>query len=97
MSESKLGRYKKVQLDAPDTETTHDFERYIFAKVAELASEQDLSEEMVAQVQRSLLAGADGTFLWVVFVANKLQGRSWSKIDEVLRQIPKGLGGIYQY
>ncbi|KAI6084967.1 hypothetical protein F4821DRAFT_241966 [Hypoxylon rubiginosum] len=94
--ESKLGRYQQIQLDASDTETTHDVDRYIFAKVAELASEQDLSEEMIAQVQQSLLAGADGTFLWVAFVANELQGRSWSKIDEVLRQIPKGLGGIYQ-
>ncbi|KAF1737862.1 Vegetative incompatibility protein HET-E-1 [Beauveria bassiana] len=93
---NKLGRYQQIELDASDTETTHDVERYIFAKVAELASEQDLSEEMVAQVQRSLLAGADGTFLWVAFVINELQGRSWSKIDEVLRQIPKGLGGIYQ-
>jgi nucleoside phosphorylase len=94
--ESKLGRYPQIQLDASNTETTHDVERYIFAKVAELASEQDLSEEMVVQIKQSLLAGADGTFLWVAFVANELQGRSWSKIDEVLRQIPKGLGGIYQ-
>ncbi|KAE8335233.1 hypothetical protein BDV24DRAFT_171499 [Aspergillus arachidicola] len=94
--ESKLARYPRIQLDASDTETTHDVERYIFAKVAELASEQDLSDEMVAQIQQSLLAGADGTFLWVAFVVNELQGRSWSKIGEVLRQIPKGLGGIYQ-
>lgn len=96
MLESKLGRHQQIQLDAPDTETTHDVERYIFAKVAELASEQNLSKEMLAQIQQSLLAGADGTFLWVAFVANELQGWSWSKIDEVLRQIPKGLGRIYQ-
>ncbi|KAI9778406.1 MAG: hypothetical protein M1816_004104 [Peltula sp. TS41687] len=94
--ESKLGQYQQIQLDASDTEISHDVERYIFAKVAELASEQNLSEEMVAQVQQTLLAGADGTFLWVGFVANELQGRSWSKIDEVLRHVPKGLGGIYQ-
>ncbi|KAL9105844.1 MAG: hypothetical protein Q9227_009052 [Pyrenula ochraceoflavens] len=94
--ESKLRQYQQIQLDASDTEISHDVERYIFAKVAELASEQNLSEEMVAQVQQTLLAGADGTFLWVGFVANELQGRSWSKIDEVLRHVPKGLGGIYQ-
>ena len=94
--ESKLAQYQQIQLDASDTEISHDVERYIFAKVAELASEQNLSEEMVAQVQQTLLAGADGTFLWVGFVANELQGRSWSKIDEVLRHVPKGLGGIYQ-
>ncbi|KFY29079.1 hypothetical protein V493_02564 [Pseudogymnoascus sp. VKM F-4281 (FW-2241)] len=94
--ESKLGQYQQIQLDASDTEISHDVERYIFAKVAELASEQNLSEEMVAQVQQTLRAGADGTFLWVGFVANELQGRSWSKIDEVLRHVPKSLGGIYQ-
>jgi nucleoside phosphorylase len=94
--ESKLGQYPQIQLDDSDTEISHDVERYIVAKVAELASEQNLSEDMVAQVQQTLLAGADGTFLWVGFVANELQGRSWSRIDEVLRHVPKGLGGIYQ-
>ncbi|KAE8133631.1 hypothetical protein BDV38DRAFT_296018 [Aspergillus pseudotamarii] len=94
--ETKLGRYQQIQLDTSDTEISHDVERYISAKVAELASEQNLSEEMVTQVQRTLLAGADGTFLWVGFVAKELQGRSWSKIDEVLHHVPKGLGGIYQ-
>ncbi|KAI9042818.1 uncharacterized protein KD926_004883 [Aspergillus affinis] len=94
--ESKFGQYHQIQLDTSDTEISHDVERYIFAKVAELASEQNLSEEMVAQVQQTLLAGADGTFLWVGFVANELQGRSWSKINEVLHHVPKGLGGIYQ-
>ncbi|PVH92326.1 hypothetical protein DM02DRAFT_605485 [Periconia macrospinosa] len=94
--ESKLGQYQQIQLDTSDTEISHDVERYIFAKVAELASEQNLPQEMVAQVRQTLLAGADGTFLWVGFVANELQGRSWSKIDEVLRNVPKGLGGIYQ-
>ncbi|KAL4874981.1 hypothetical protein BJY04DRAFT_172372 [Aspergillus karnatakaensis] len=94
--ESKLGQYKHIQLDTSDTEISHDVKRYIFAKVAELASEQYLSNEMVAQVQQTLLAGADGTFLWVGFVVNELQGRSWNKIDQVLRHVPKGLGGIYQ-
>ncbi|PVH81398.1 hypothetical protein DL98DRAFT_559917 [Cadophora sp. DSE1049] len=89
-------RLKLIILSRPQPTISHDVERYIFAKVAELASEQNLSDEMVAQVQQTLLAGADGTFLWVGFVANELQGRSWSKIDELLRHVPKGLGGIYQ-
>jgi ankyrin repeat domain-containing protein 50 len=96
MLESKLGQYQQIKLDDSDTEISHDVERYIFAKVAELASEQNLSEEMVAQVQQALLAGADGTFLWVGFVANELQGRSWDKINEILHRVPKGLGGVYQ-
>ncbi|KAL4964643.1 uncharacterized protein BDV14DRAFT_73975 [Aspergillus stella-maris] len=94
--ESKLGHYKQIQLDTFNMEISHDVKRYIFAKVAELASEQNLSNEMIAQVQQALLAGADGTFLWVGFVVNELQGRSWSRIDEVLCHVPKGLGGVYR-
>ncbi|KAH6608120.1 hypothetical protein Trco_004433 [Trichoderma cornu-damae] len=94
--ERALGQYEQIKLDASGTEISRDIERYIFAKVAELASEQNLSEEMVARVQQALLAGADGTFLWVGFVANELQGRSWGKINEILRRVPKGLGGVYQ-
>ncbi|EFQ99445.1 hypothetical protein MGYG_08979 [Nannizzia gypsea CBS 118893] len=95
--ESKLGEFQQIQLNISDTEISHDVERYIFAKVAELASEQNLSKEMIAQVQQALLAGADGTFLWVGFVVNELQDSgSWDEIDEVLCHIPKGLIGIYQ-
>ncbi|PHH62136.1 hypothetical protein CDD82_2044 [Ophiocordyceps australis] len=51
---------------------------------------------MVAQAREALLAGADGTFLWVGFVANELQGRNWNQINEILHCVPKGLGGVYQ-
>lgn len=94
--EKTLGQYEQIKLDTSGTEISRDIERYIFAKVAELTSDQNLSEGMAAQVQQALLAGADGTFLWVGFVANELQGRSWDKIKEILRRVPKGLGGIYQ-
>lgn len=94
--ESRLGQYQQIKLDDSDTEISHDVERYITAKVTELASEQNLSKEMVAQVHQALLAGADGTFLWVGFVANELQGRSWDKINEIIHRVPKGLGGVYQ-
>ncbi|KAI0203575.1 ankyrin repeat protein [Astrocystis sublimbata] len=94
--ESRLGQYQQIRLDNSETEVSHDVQRYIFAKVAELASEQNLSEEKVAHVRQTLLAGANGTFLWVGFVANELQGRNWDQINEILRRVPKGLGGVYQ-
>lgn len=94
--ETRLGHHQQIRLDDSNTEISCDVERYIFAKVTELASEQNLSEEMVAQVQQALLAGADGTFLWVGFVANELLGRSWGKIDQVIHRVPKGLSGVYQ-
>ncbi|KAJ5710457.1 natch and ankyrin domain protein [Penicillium malachiteum] len=94
--ESTLGQYQHIELDESNSHTSLDVKRYILAKVTELASEQNLSKEMIAQVQQALLAGADGTFLWVGFVANELEGRSWDQIKEILHRTPKGLGGVYQ-
>ncbi|PYH78223.1 natch and ankyrin domain protein [Aspergillus uvarum CBS 121591] len=96
ISESRLGQYLHIKLDDSNAEIADDVKRYISAKVTELASEQNLSDGMVAQVRQALLAGADGTFLWVGFVANELQGRSWDRINEIIHQIPKGLAGVYQ-
>ncbi|KAL7914164.1 natch and ankyrin domain protein [Trichoderma velutinum] len=94
--ERTLGQYEQIKLDASGTEVSRDIETYIFAKVAELAYEQSLSKEKVTKIQQALLAGADGTFLWVGFVANELQGRSWDQMNEILHRVPKGLGGVYQ-
>ncbi|KAH8717928.1 Vegetative incompatibility protein HET-E-1 [Beauveria bassiana] len=94
--ESKLGHYRRIKLDDADVEIAQDVEKYIFAKVAELASEQSLSEDMLLQVRQKLMAGAEGTFLWVGFVADELKGKSWHKIVQILQRLPKGLGGIYQ-
>ncbi|OBT76494.1 hypothetical protein VF21_03943 [Pseudogymnoascus sp. 05NY08] len=94
--ESKLGRSHRIKLDESDMEVGKDVEKYISAKVAELASEQTLSEDMLLHVWQALMAGAEGTFLWVGFVADELKGRSWHKIKDILRGVPKGLGGIYQ-
>ncbi|PGH35704.1 hypothetical protein GX50_01417 [[Emmonsia] crescens] len=94
--ESKLRRFRRIKLDDSDMEVGKDVERYISAKVAELASEQILSEDKLLQVRQALMASAEGTFLWVGFVADELQGSDWPKITEILRVVPKGLCGIYQ-
>jgi ankyrin repeat domain-containing protein 50 len=94
--ERRLGQYGQIKLDEVDTEISQDVEKYISAKVSELAVEQELSEAMVTQVQQTLLAGADGTFLWVGFVANELQGKKWEEINQLLRRLPRGLRGVYQ-
>lgn len=93
---NRLGQYQRIKLDESEKEVSNDVKRYIFAKVEELADEQQLSEDMILQVREALLAGAEGTFLWVGFVANELKGRSWSKINDILSSIPKTLGGVYQ-
>lgn len=94
--ESKLGQFPRVKLDESDMEVAKDVERYIACKVSELALDQTLSEGQLSQVRQALMDGADGTFLWVGFVADELKGRSWQKIQDILHRMPKGLGGVYQ-
>ncbi|OJD15801.1 hypothetical protein AJ78_03981 [Emergomyces pasteurianus Ep9510] len=94
--ESKLHRFPRIKLDDSDLEVRQDVEKYISAKVAELAAENILSEDRLLQIHQTLMASAEGTFLWVGFVADELKGRSWLKINDILRGIPKGLGGIYR-
>ncbi|KAF5613568.1 ankyrin repeat [Fusarium subglutinans] len=94
--ESKLGQFSRVRLDESDMEVAKDVERYIASKVSELALDQTLTEDQLSQVRQALVDGADGTFLWVGFVADELQGRSWQKIQDILHRMPKGLGGVYQ-
>ncbi|KGQ02036.1 hypothetical protein PAAG_11212 [Paracoccidioides lutzii Pb01] len=94
--ESKLRRFRRIKLEDSDMEVRKDVEKYISAKVAELASEQILSEDRLLQVRQALMASAEGTFLWVGFVADELKGRSWLKINDILRGVPNGLGGIYR-
>lgn len=94
--EDKLGQYPSIRLDTSDGTTSHDVQKYVYSKVADLSKEQTLSEEMVTKLQQALLAGAEGTFLWVSFVANELEGQSLDNINEILNRLPKGLSGIYQ-
>lgn len=94
--ETKLHRYPRIALEDSKAEVGQDVEKYIFAKVAELASEQNLSEDQLLQIRQTMVASAEGTFLWVGFVADELKGRSWRKINDILHGVPKGLGGIYR-
>ena len=94
--ETKLHRFPRIALEDSNAEVGQDVEKYIFAKVAELASEQNLSEDKLLQIRQTMMKSADGTFLWVGFVADELKGRSWRKINDILHGVPKSLGGIYR-
>ncbi|OAT14139.1 ankyrin repeat-containing protein, variant 2 [Blastomyces gilchristii SLH14081] len=93
---SKLHRFPRIKLDDSDVEIQKDVEKYISAKVAELAAENILSEDRLRQVSQTLMASAEGTFLWVGFVADELKGKNWLQINHILRGVPKDLVGVYQ-
>lgn len=94
--QSVLRPSRQIILDESGLEIGKDVERYISAKISELATEQILSVDQLEQVRQFLMAHADGTFLWVGFVANELKGRSWLKANDILRSIPNGLVGVYR-
>ncbi|KLJ06560.1 hypothetical protein EMPG_10037 [Blastomyces silverae] len=94
--ESKLHRFPRIKLDDSDVEIQKDVEKYISAKIAELAAENILSEDKLLQVRQTLMASAEGTFLWVGFVADELKGKNWLQINDILHRLPKDLGGVYQ-
>ncbi|KAI1199268.1 ankyrin repeat protein [Nemania serpens] len=94
--EDELRSFRRIKLDDSDTEVGKDVEKYISAKVAELASEKILSAARLEQIRQVLMSHADGTFLWVGFVANELKGRSWQKANDILHSVPKGLAGLYR-
>lgn len=98
--ERQLYRFPRINLDT-DSEfnVKSDVEIYISAKVDELAMEPErirLTDTALERVSRALKASANGTFLWVGFVADELKGHPEEKVEEILQNVPKDLYGIYK-
>ncbi|KAI9761527.1 MAG: hypothetical protein M1840_001790 [Geoglossum simile] len=95
--ESQLCGFDRIRLD-PDfnDKVNNDIGIYISSKVRELAEEGRLSRKALERVGQSLKNGAEGTFLWVGFVADQLKGKTESEVYEILKDLPFGLDGIYK-
>jgi hypothetical protein len=82
-----------------DKDVHSDIQKFIVAKVDELASQSphtQLSRATLERVRRRLEAGAKGTFLWVALVVNDLKDRPEECVEQVLQSVPEGLHGLYQ-
>ncbi|KAH8789965.1 hypothetical protein F5882DRAFT_266609, partial [Hyaloscypha sp. PMI_1271] len=73
-----------------------DLENFISETVGKLARSKGYHEDLKNTVYRGLVEGADGTFLWVSYVAEELKKTEPSKTEATLRRQPKGLTGIYE-
>ncbi|KAI9770336.1 MAG: hypothetical protein M1840_003495, partial [Geoglossum simile] len=95
--ESQLCEFDRIRLD-PDfnDEVNHDIGIYISSKVHELTTEGRLAPKALERVKQSLTKDAKGTFLWVGFVADQLKGKTESEVEEILKDLPPGLDGIYE-
>ncbi|KAH8702685.1 hypothetical protein GQ44DRAFT_597186, partial [Phaeosphaeriaceae sp. PMI808] len=87
----------RVKLDPDYNEkVVSDIERFIFTRVDELARLEGFNDEFRVTVQTTLLARAEGTFLWVGFAMHELsQKLTCSQVLKSLNDLPGGLPKIY--
>jgi ankyrin repeat protein len=87
----------RIRLDPDnDEKVVRDIELFVCARVAELSVIKGFGGELSASVQETLLARAEGTFLWVGFAMHELsQKQTPSEILEALEELPSGLPAIY--
>ncbi|KAH8714814.1 hypothetical protein GQ44DRAFT_582173, partial [Phaeosphaeriaceae sp. PMI808] len=87
----------RVKLDPDNNEkVASDIERFIAARVGELSRIEGFDDKFRTTVQTTLLARAEGTFLWVGFAMHELsQKETCSEVLEALDALPSGLPAIY--
>ena len=56
--ETELHRFSRIALEDSNAEVGQDVKKYIFVKVAELAFEQNLSENKLLQIRQIMVASA---------------------------------------
>lgn len=92
-----LKTFQEVKLGPDNNEhTDSDIQRFVSQKVQELGLAISGFNEIKEQVHKVLLERAEGTFLWVGFVADELLRKTTcTQILDALNEMPKGLPSIY--
>ncbi|KAH0542300.1 hypothetical protein FGG08_003327 [Glutinoglossum americanum] len=93
----ELSGFLQMKLDpGSDSGVISDIQRFVSVKVDELSMLiTGFNDKLRMHVENALLEGAQGTFLWVGFVADELRGKKCAEIIDTLNSLPKGLPGIY--
>jgi ankyrin repeat protein len=87
-----LSAFSRITLDDLD----HDIELYIAEKVDHLTRLKNIQCSPLQQrIESALRKGAEGTFLWVSYVAQDLEQKTLDEIETALNQLPRGLYAIY--
>jgi ankyrin repeat protein len=75
----------------------NDIKQFITLKLSGNGFHLKKNLKLLAEVERSLLSGADGMFLWVDLVVNSLKGQRTAKdIRATLRELPGDLDTVYE-
>ncbi|KAG5657042.1 hypothetical protein KAF25_011211 [Fusarium avenaceum] len=87
-----LSAFSRISLDDLD----HDIQLYIAEKVDHLTRLKNIQGSPLQQrIESALREGAEGTFLWVSYVAQDLEQKTIDEIEAALTQLPRGLYAIY--
>lgn len=74
----------------------HDIQLYIAEKVDHLSRVKNIQgSPLQHRIESALREGAEGTFLWVSYVAQDLEQKTLDEIETALDQLPRGLYAIY--
>jgi hypothetical protein len=75
----------------------NDIKQFITMKLSGKGFHLMNTPKLLAEVERSLLSGADGMFLWVYLVVNALKGqRTVRDIRTTMRELPRDLDAVYE-
>lgn len=93
----ELSAFDRLDLDSEglQNELSSDVEKYVYFKSQELLNRKCYSDDLRNTVERALLNGADGMFLWVSLVCDEMKQKPRSEARETLQCLPRGLDAIY--
>ena len=98
-----LGKGTAQNIEIGREETRRDLETYIFSAVEEYGKDNSFPKDIIAQIQRHILSGADGMFLWAHLAWEHFkQGvkiwtrRNINKQLSTLGSLPHGLEELYR-
>ena len=91
-----LSCFPRIRLDPDaDTEVNQDVDLFIEAKVNELSTLEHYPPWLSEHIRKTFRERAQGTFLWVGIVANKLRNCSKTEVLRYLNEFPPGLNEVY--
>ena len=91
---SGMGTTPTIKLE----QITSDIEKFISSSVEQFANVDGFNEEIRGEVERRLLKGAEGTFLWVSLVMGELKKKkTCTEILATTKSVPKGLNNKYSH
>ncbi|KAG5661854.1 hypothetical protein KAF25_004093 [Fusarium avenaceum] len=90
-----LDSFTKVELDMM-TAGKEDVRRFISERISNLSRTKKLTSKMRKRVEEVFQEKSEGTFLWVSFMAQDLEGKPLLEIMPSLERLPSGLDAVYE-